>query len=181
MNIFKNTLVLVILIFPILIVSIINYWLYQQEEFDSKMKENMNIVNLYKKIWRYHIWKRNSWWGFGWPWINRDAICDFISKNCIHWVLKWVTVQQDVVYAYFLPQNHDINFELSTRWEDYPMLYTIFGNESIDTPEIFENLKIYWILRQESIDFYSSNELKYVSQREQDILLELRKKPRFEL
>lgn len=145
---------------------------------DMKEKEsNIYITDKYKEVWKYVIWKRNIWWWFWGPWIDYISICNTIEKKCIKWKVKWVNVNKEDIYIYIYPVMFSLE-EMKNIFKDSS--YSIFEWGPFYKMTWDDNdIKQFWIFTQDTMSFYSLNELKDLSKEDQNILLDLKRSPRF--
>lgn len=128
------------------------------------------------KIEDYYLKENNIWGWFGWPWDNYIAICIHNNK-CSEWQVKWIKSENEEIYIYFLPVIYSIE-DMLTIFKDNS--YSIFDNGIYyNLNNDINNAKIFWVFTQESMDFYSLNELEQLPKEQQEILQDIKERPRF--
>ncbi len=176
----EKLLVGIILSFFLLAFIWYHYISFQEDMYYEELENNMYIETLYSKIWKYHIGKQTSWpvfWGDTWE-IN--TLCNVNNRKCLNFELRWIIEKGIYIYIYMYSEYYiNIDYNKLHRWKDYPTIYSIFWEKYINTPETFEDLKQFWILTQDTMNFYSLNELKNLPKEQQEILLDLQRNPRF--
>ena len=170
----KKVLLYILFWIVILLFLLVTYSIYEDKKYQEELERNMYIVELYGEIGKYRIWKRIS----PWVWLDPDeyyiGICDFEIRKCLEWRLKWIINTDKHIYGYIYNDyyfskdyNKPNEWHYILMWKEYP------------DPKVFEDLKIFWIFTQEEVNFYSLNELKDLPEEQQEILLNLKERPRF--
>lgn len=179
-NTIEKILVGIIVWFFLFIFILYQYASYEDQKHMEELRKNLYIIETYKDIWKYRIWKKTSWPVFWWDVWTRNTICNLNTRECLNWELKGIFIEWEKIYVYlFNDIVYSLEYSSLERWIDYPILYSLWENEYIETPESFEDIKQFWIFTQESMNFYSLNDLSQLPENEQDILLNLKDNPRF--
>jgi hypothetical protein len=169
------TLLLIFLVWIFTLFKWIDFLFYATEK---QEEHTMSIVDTYATVWAYVIGNRKKVF-FGWDIMQYDTICSNNTKVCLGSGIEWIKVEDGIIYTYFKGNFLSIDFNSQVRWKDYPILYSIWGDEHINTPERIEDVKQFWIFTQEGLNFYSFNELKKLPNDQQKILLDLKENPRY--
>ncbi len=120
------------------------------------------VIN--NKIWKYSVWEKTiSLWFDGLQ--SYKTICDN-DKNCLWYPLEWINVFGNNIYIYIHNYYKDM--------KNYKIMWVTYKSTKIPN-----DFKQFWILTQDSVNFYSLNELKKLPKEQQNILLDLKKNPRF--
>ncbi len=160
------------------IISIFIFWflflafnlVYFPNKTEKFYNKNTRIIG------NYYLHEKNIWGWFGWPWNNYLAICTK-SDKCSEWQVKWIKLSDRELYIYFSPVMYEIE-DMLTIFKDNS--YSIFNDGIYYTLDSdLNNAKTFWIFTQESMNFYSINDLEKLQDEQKNILLELKEKPRF--
>ncbi len=182
--------VILICLFSLFLLAWYYYISHKDEQYYRELEKNMYIDTLYSKIWKYHIWERIIPWFWLDPVERYNSICNSENRKCLSWHLKWAFNKGDYIYIYIYDEYYfNLDYNTISVWEEffsmsknsriyYAWFYYIMWKK-YNTPETFEDLKQFWILTQDIMNFYSLNELKNLPKEQQEILLDLKKSPRF--
>lgn len=174
----KKKIIITFLIFFLIFVQI-SYIIYKDVHNKKELQRNMYITEIYNIIGRYIIWSRLE---VGWIWetnSNYESICDIVTRNCLRWTLKWIVSKNQHIYIYVLPINFISEFsgwDFDSRDLDY---LTLKWWEKINLIDNSNKIRNFGVFTQDSMNFYSLDELTLLSENQQEILLALKENPRF--
>lgn len=148
-----------------LLILILFYYFYERDNKNA-------ILYPYKQVWRYSIWLKEEFWWIWEVWYAYNSICINDTSNCLRWDTKGIKVILETIYVYSLPKNYTIG---EIDWWDL-----LFENSDyFSSVSDISNARVFWILTQDSMNFYSLNELETLPEEQKNILLDLKENPRF--
>lgn len=152
---------------------VINIYVWWMSYLDWKKESSQSLQEIYSNLWnQYQIWSLNK--------VNK--ICSKDKKiGCLSWELKWISINGNDIYLYIKIYSIESILtypDWTSKIWDYS--YNLFmGNKVNNTITVKQksDLPKYWHLLNNELKFYSENDLKNLSQEQQNIFKELEENP----